>query len=673
MELPSCAHCGFPVYGSATQPAYCCIGCAMVAALAGPVKEDQPSAETRQSRALLLRVGLAAFFSADVMVLSLFLYSLDRAQAEPAVLALIRGLLVCFSIPVFVILAPPFLAGLVRDLRRRRFSMDSLIALGAGTAFVYSCTSETVYFDTATMLLLLVTVGRLLEANARVRGRRALRELIALQPPQARAFRDGGWQTVNAASVEPGQRVQIWAGERIPVDGHVLQGAAAIDQSMLTGEPLPVERSMGDTVRAGSLCLDSVLEIACTAATSESWLTRMVRAVEEAERLRSPLERLADRVAAAFVPLTVALAAVVVLFWWPHGHESAFLNGLSVLVVACPCALGIALPVVNVLALAAAARRGILVRSAEALERLAEIRTVALDKTGTVTRGQVEVKQLVLADAADEQVLLAQAASAAAESLHPVAQAIVRLAQQRGVPLEPRRRVQVLPGRGLEAELDSGAQVLLGQPRWVEGRIGNVPEPPSGTAWCAADGRLLGAFLLDDPVSPEAVEAAAACRVLGLNLLLLSGDRTEAVARAASLLSISDYAGGLLPEEKAARVQAIEHAAMVGDGINDAPALAAADVGIAVAGGTDVAREVAQVVFLQGGLSNLPPLIQLARRARRIGRQNLAWTFGYNSAGLTLAACGLLQPIWAALIMLASSVVVISNALRVQRHNGKVC
>ena len=673
MDQPSCAHCGSPVYGSTSEPAYCCIGCAMVAALAGPLKEDQPGAETRQSRVLLLRVGLAAFFSGNVMVLSLFLYSLDRPQAEPAVLTLIRGLMVCFSVPVFVILAPPFFVGLVRDLRRRRFSMDSLIALGAGTAFVYSCTSQTVYFDTATMLLLLVTVGRLLEANARIRGRRALGELIALQPPQARAFCDGGWQTVNAASVEPGQRVQVWAGERIPVDGHVLHGAAAIDQSMLTGEPLPVERSAGDMVRAGSLCLDSVLEIACTVAASESWLAHMVRSVEEAERLRSPLERLADRVAAAFVPLTVALAAAVVFFWWPHGRERAFLNGLSVLVVACPCALGISLPVVNVLALAAAARRGILVRSAEALERLAGIRTVALDKTGTVTRGQVEVKRLVLTNAADEHELLSKAAAAAAESLHPVAQAIVRLARQRGVPLEPRHRVQVLPGRGLEAELDSGAQVLLGQPRWVESRIGDVPEQPPGTAWCAADGRLLGAFLLDDPVSPEAIDAAAACRALGLGLLLLSGDRTEAVAYAASLLSISEYAGGLLPEEKTARVEAIEHAAMVGDGINDAPALAAADVGIAVARGTDVAREVAQVVFLEGGLGKLPPLIQLARRARRIGRQNLAWAFGYNAIALSLAACGLLQPIWAALIMLASSAVVITNALRIQRHHGGVC
>ncbi|MEK7404737.1 MAG: cation-translocating P-type ATPase [Acidobacteriota bacterium] len=672
-----CAHCGLPVYGAAKEPAYCCIGCAMVAAVAGPAPAGA-GAETRQSRALMLRVGLAAFFSANAMVFSLFLYSLEGSGAA---FDLIRGLLLCFSVPVFVILAPPFLGGLMRDLRRRRFSMDSLIAIGSGAAFAYSCASvfqrsDAVYFDTATMLLLLVTVGRLLEANARAKGHRALRELAALQPPQARVWHGGGWETMDAGAVEPGERVQVRAGERIPVDGRVLAGAAAIDQSMLTGEPLPVERRQGETVRAGSLCLDAVLEVECTANAAGSLLARLVSAVEEAQRARPPIERLADRVSAAFVPLTFLLAVAVFLYWWPQSAEKAWLSGLSVLVVACPCALGIALPVVNTLALAEAARRGILVRSAEALERLSAIRTVALDKTGTVTHGQVEVTAVLPVDGVEAGELLSHAAAAAADSLHPVARAVERAALQQGVEAPLRRGLRAFPGCGVEAELESGARVVLGQPRWVQTHLRGGPVNFSGDcgAWCAAGGRLLGGFLLDDPVAPEAVEALAACREMGLRLLLLSGDRPAAVARAAAQLGIAEHAGGLLPEEKTERVRALqsggERVAMVGDGINDAPALAAADVGIAVSGGTDVAREVAEVAFIEGGLWKLPQLIRLARRAQRLGRQNLAWAFGYNAIALSLAAGGLLRPIWAALIMVASSVLVVTNSFRLARFEG---
>lgn len=672
-----CAHCGLPVYDDrGKEPAYCCTGCVIVAAMLGSAQQGE-RAEIRQSRGLLLRLGLAAFFSANVMVLSISLYT---GEAPVLAVRLVNSLLLVLSAPVFVLLAPPFVAGLARDLRCRRPSTDSLIAIGTTAAFVYSAISvfrgsTAVYFDTATMVLLLVTVGRLLESNARLKGRRAVEELVALQPRTVRVWRNGGWEEAAAAQVRGGETVRVLAGERIPVDGRIDRGASAVDESMLTGEPLPAELEKGGTVRAGSLCLNGVLEIVASGDSSHTLLARIIASVQEAQVLQSPMERLADRVAAAFVPAVVVLAGIVAL-------SGAWLNGLAVLVVACPCAMGIAVPLANVLALAAAARRGVLVRSSEALELLASIDTIVFDKTGTLTRGEVEVKHVVPVAGVDETAVLAAAATAAADSLHPVARAVLRRAAQDGIEPLPRRRVEVLPGRGVEVESPEGVVFLLGQPRWVESRVGRVPEDwraemnarldsTHGLVWCAAGGRLLGGLLLEDPVSEEARDCVVACHRLGLRLSVLSGDRQESVARAATALDIPFAEGGLLPEDKAQRIRELQatglRVAMAGDGINDAPALAAAEVGIAVSSGTEIAREVAEVVFLSDGLWRLPELIQLARRTRRIARENLGWAFGYNLIGVGLAAGGRLRPVVAALLMLASSLLVTANSLRVGR------
>jgi heavy metal translocating P-type ATPase len=681
--MTTCAHCGLPVAGPADRgPAFCCLGCAILhKALGAPGGGGGLGA----SRALLLRIGVAAFFSANVMVLSLFLYSLQRSGAAPpppAAMALIRGLLMCFSVPVFIVLAPPFLAGFARDLGRRRFSMDSLIAVGSGAAFLYSCASVFTgggheYFDTATMVLLLVTTGRLLEADARVRGRRALESLLELRPPEARVLRGGQWRMAEAASVKPGERVEVWAGERVPVDGRIVEGAASLDESMLTGEPLPAERRLGDMARAGSLSVSGTIQMEC--AEGAPLIARIVAAVEEARNARSPLERLADRAAALFVPLTLAIACAAVAWWWRTDHDKAWLSGLSVLVVACPCALGIAVPLANVLGVAAAARRGILVRSTEAFERLASASAVVFDKTGTLTLGRIEVNEIVPVES--EDALLAAAASAASGSLHPAAQAIARLA---GAGERP-ERTALLGGRGVEARLADGSVIVLGQPRWVES-IARVPAswraafdaklgPEHGAVWCARDGELLGGFIIHDPLSPHAAAAVDECRRDGMRLLLLSGDRPEAVKSIAARLGITEFAGGLLPEDKTARIRALqasgEVVAMVGDGINDAPSLAAADAGIAVAGGTDLAREAAGIVFLEGGLWKLAELVRLARRVRRIARRNLAWTLAYNSLALSFAAAGLLRPILAAAFMLTSSIFVIGNSLQIRGQATK--
>jgi P-type E1-E2 ATPase len=326
----------------------------------------------------------------------------------------------------------------------------------------------------------------------------------------------------------------------------------------------------------------------------------------------------------------------------------------------------------NVLALGTAARRGILIRSAEALERLAGVRTVVFDKTGTVTRGCVEVKGVLPAEGRDERAVLETAAAAAAYSVHPVSRAVAQSARRAGIAAAQPGKVENVPGLGVAVELEDGKRVLLGQPRWVAALTGSAPpecEPDSGSGcvWCASDNAVIGAILFHDPVAPEAVQAVAACRRLGFQTALLSGDRKQAVANAAASLGVTEFAGGLLPEEKAAWIRSRGAAVMVGDGINDAPALAAAEVGIAVAGGTDLARDVAEVVLLEPDLRRLPELMELSLRARRIGRQNLGWTFTYNLVALTLASAGMLQPVWAAATMLLSSVLVTGNSLRLSR------
>ncbi|MBZ5582267.1 MAG: HAD-IC family P-type ATPase, partial [Acidobacteriia bacterium] len=369
MESLSCSHCGLrfrtPLRAAAARgPAFCCSGCAIAATL---LAADPGS--PGHARKSLIRLGLAAFFSANVMVLTLFLYSGDPAPAFA--LALVRALLLCLSAPVFLLLAPPFLRGMVRDLRRARLSMDSLISLGAGAAFAYSCASVVrgsgaVYFDTAAMILLLVTAGRLIEAYARVHSRRSLRDLLEKQAGKARVSRAGAWVEAHSREVAPGETVRVLAGERIPVDGPVLAGSASVDASAITGEPGPCAIASGDQVFAGSVCLDGMLDIECAAAGGDSLLARVASAVEQARLTPAPSERMADSLAAILTPLTLALAAVAVAVHWRHGVEGAATTGLAVLVVACPCALGIAVPLVHVIALSAAAARGVVIRSAEA-------------------------------------------------------------------------------------------------------------------------------------------------------------------------------------------------------------------------------------------------------------------------------------------------------------------
>ncbi len=677
MNSRVCSHCGIPFRVRSERvagPAFCCAGCAVAATLLAGTP-----GEPGHARKGLVRLGLAAFFAADIMVLTLFLYSVgpsDRSTPIAAV-ALVRALLLCFSIPVFVLLAPPFLNGMMRDLRRARLSMDSLISLGSGAAFGFSCASVVrgsgeVYFDTAAMVLLFVTAGRLIEAHARVRGRDGLRLLLEAQVAKARVLRNGAWTAVDSREVQPGETIRVLAGERIPVDGVIREGSASVNASPVTGEAVPSGKMPGDPVFAGSVCLDGMLEVSCTAASGDSLLARIVAAVEQARMAPARSERLADRMAAVLTPATLALAAAALAVHWHAGVEHAVLTGLSVLVVACPCALGIAVPLVYVMALSGAARRGVLIRSAEAWEQLAGIDTIAFDKTGTLTTGAIGVTRVVPLDGSTTEQVIAAAAAAAQCSTHPVARAASRLAA--GAP-EPVSSAEELPGRGVRVRTRGGRTILLGQPRWVAAETGE-PEPAvageGGVALCAAQGRIAGALVLGDAPAPGVLQAVAECRALGLHMAVLSGDRETAVREIAAGFGIAEARGGLFPEEKARRIREMQRAgrriAMLGDGINDAPAMAAADVGVAVSNGVDVAREVAQVALVSGGAARIPELLRAARSTRRAARANFVCTILYNSAALSMAAAGWLRPLWAAALMLLSSILVVFHSMRAASH-----
>ncbi len=690
--LESCSHCGLPFRApSARSGGFCCSGCAIAATLLAGA-----SGSPAHSRKGLVRFGLAAFFGADVMALSLFLYSGE--PAPPVVFAAARLLLLCLSAPIFLLLAPPYLAGMRRDLRRARLSMDTLISVGAGAAFAYSCASVIrgsgeVYFDTAAMVLLLVAAGRLVEAYARVRGRRGLRDLLRALAPKARIARGGSWIEAGSREVTLGELVRVLPGERIPVDGRVAAGSASVDASPITGEAAPASKGPGDEVLAGSLCLDGMLDVTCAALHRESLLARIAAAVEQAQAAPSQSERIADRMAAVLTPATLALAAVAVAIHWREGFAHAALTGLSVLVVACPCALGIAIPLVYVLALTAAARRGILIRSAEALERLAAVDSVVFDKTGTLTSGEIAVARVMPCDGWTEDQVIAAAAAAAAYSAHPVARAIRgadRLVRggPPGSPLaandgfsgsraDPGGRpteVSEFPGRGLRVNTGDSRTILLGQPRWVAAETGapKTPVAGEGSVSCAVDGKIIGALVLRDRPAPGIADAIAECRSLGLHISVLSGDGEEAVRELADGIGVAEARGGLLPEEKARRVREMRDSGrrvvVVADGLNDAPALASADVGVAVAHGAEVAREAAEVALLAGGAVRVPELVRAARATRRAARFNVPGALVYNAAALSLAVAGMLRPLWAATLMLLSSIFVVIRAIRIPSY-----
>ena len=609
-------------------------------------------------------------------------------------------LLFALTLPVMGWAGRHFYSRAWSAFRHRTADMNTLIAVGTGAAFGYSlCVTVAgswlaargiqphVYYEPVIWIITLVLLGNLLEARARSRTAAAIRRLIELRPLTARVVRDGGEVEIPLARLQPGDEVLVLPGEKIPADGAVVDGTSHVDESMLTGEPTPVRKAAGDRVIGATINGNGALRLRVEQVGGDTVLSRIIRLVQQAQGSKAPIQRLADRIAAVFVPVVMGIAAVTFIVWLVVGPEPAYLHALvsavTVLIIACPCAMGLAVPTAVMVATGRGAELGILIKGGEALERSSRLDTVVFDKTGTVTEGKPTVQRIV---GEDEAEALRLAASLERHSEHPLGEAIVAAgAAQRLVLTEP-RQFESLTGRGVIGIVE-GRRVAVGNAALLAG-LGISPgrfapqaesfaAEAHTTVFVAVDGGVVAVIALADAVRPAAREAVQALRRMGLESVMLTGDDARTAEVVARAVGIDRVAAGLLPEGKLEEVSRLQTegrtVAMVGDGINDAPALAQADVGIAMGTGTDVAIEAGDITLMRGDPLGVPGAVALARRTMRVMRQNLFWAFVYNMVGIPIAAGALypvfglrLTPAFAAAAMAVSSVSVVMNSLRLR-------
>jgi P-type Cu+ transporter len=576
-------------------------------------------------------------------------------------------------------------------------NMNTLVALGTGAAFAYSLAatlapglflryglSPDVYYDAVLLILGFLLLGRWLDARAKRRTLDALHAFAQLQPQSARILRGGQELEVPLARVVAGDRVILRPGERVPVDGVVLTGETSIDESLITGESIPVPRRTGDRIIGGSLNFEGALEYRATSLGAESVLGQMMRLVEEAQSSRAPMQQLADRVSAIFVPLVLALALATFLTWIFAGGGAgrAFAVSVAVLVIACPCAMGLAVPAALTVAIGRAAQLGVLFKGGESLERLARIDTVVLDKTGTLTEGKPAVVRLSSARGAGDNEVLALAAALEQRSEHPLARAILAAAADRNLAVPSAEGVHAIPGKGIEG-LVGGTPVALGNAVLLQ-KLGidlsEKPAPGAGVTrmYLARAGELIGSLDTRDVLRSTAPSAIAGLRRLGIRTAMLTGDTRQSAEAIAREAGIDEVWAGLLPEQKLDKIRDLQQqgrrVAMAGDGINDAAAISQADAGLAISAGADLTREAGDAILLHGEPGQILDALLLARRALRTMRQNLGWAFGYNLLGIPIAA-GVLYPAFGILLspaiasaaMALSSVSVLANSLRLRR------
>ncbi|HJU91114.1 MAG TPA: heavy metal translocating P-type ATPase [Gemmatimonadaceae bacterium] len=604
-----------------------------------------------------------------------------------------------------------FYAGAWAAFRHHSANMNTLIAVGTAAAFIYSAfatlapgffiargIAPDVYYEAIIIIIALVLLGNMLEARAKGQTSAALRSLVTLQPRTARVLRDGVEADVPIAEVHSGDVVVVRPGERIPVDGEVLEGASAVDESMLTGEWLPVEKETGHRVVGGTLNQTGSFRFRATTLGADSVLARIVKLMREAQGSRPPIQRLADRISAIFVPVVISIAIATFVAWFILDPGESFVRAIaaaiSVLIIACPCAMGLAVPTAVMVATGRGAEAGILIKGGEALQRAGDVGTVVLDKTGTVTEGRPAVTDFSFRrtdSSRSEDELLTLVGSIERQSEHPLAGAIAAFAESRGSRGAPVRDFEALPGRGVRGVVN-GIDVLVGNERLMRERqvdfgeladeIGRLTADAKTPVLVAVSGRAAGVIAISDPIKPTSRDAVARLRRMGIEVVLLTGDARATAEVVARQVGIDRVVAEVLPDAKVAEVRRLQESgrvvAMVGDGINDAPALAQADVGIAIGTGTDIAVEASDVTLMRNDLRGVADAIALSRRAMRIMKQNLFWALIYNVVGIPIAAGALypvarilLSPILASAAMALSSVSVVSNSLRLRRvHLG---
>ncbi len=600
-----------------------------------------------------------------------------------------------------------------KTLFRGAPNMDSLIAVGSMAAVAYGVFAiyqigfglghgdgdlvakyhMDLYFESAGMILTLITLGKFLETRSKGKTSQAITRLMDLAPKTARVLREGGEMEIPVEEVLVGDRIVVRPGQAIPVDGTVVEGASAVDESALTGESLPVDKGPGDKVAAASINKSGSFVFEATRVGQDTTLAQMIRLVEEASSSKAPIAKLADKVAGVFVPVVMVIAAVTALVWLAvtHSPEQALTAGVAVLVISCPCALGLATPVAIMVGTGKGAENGILVKSAEALETLHAIDTVVLDKTGTLTQGRPQVTDILPAGSVTESALLGLAACLEAPSEHPLGAAIVEEAGARGLPRQPVERFAAVHGRGVEAVL-GGRRCLAGNRAMMEeagvdlsaweDRAQALAAQGKTPLYFAKDTSLLGLIAVADTPKPTSRDAVAAFRSLGIDVIMLTGDNRRTADAIGAQLGVTEVMAEVLPQDKERKVSELQSqgrkVAMVGDGINDAPALARADVGLAIGAGTDVAIESADIVLMKSDLLDAAAAVELSRATIRNIKENLFWAFFYNSLGIPLAAGVFfpllgwqLNPMFAAAAMSLSSVCVVSNALRLRFFKSK--
>lgn len=663
----------------------------------GQLRRDQDAALRRRKKHLIWSV---------VFLVPLFYLSMGHMMGLPLpqVLHMHPLLLACLQlalvIPILILNRNYFTVGFSR-LVKLSPNMDSLVAVGAAAGLVYSLIEmgllaagqvsgmPDLYFESAGMILTLVTVGKYLEERSRGKTTGAISALLALAPESAVVRRQGQELTIPTDEIVAGDTVIVRQGGRIPVDGVITDGHAAVDESAITGESLPVEKVPGDAVTSATVTSSGYLELRATRVGGDTTLSQIIRLMEEAASSKAPISRLADRISGIFVPAVMAISLTAALLWaFVGGMDVRFCLSIAiaVLVISCPCALGLATPVAIMVGTGQAAQQGILIKSAESLELLHKVQTVVLDKTGTVTMGQPRVTDILCAPGVTEEELLCVAASAEKPSEHPLAHAIVEESQARHIPLCPVSGFRSVPGGGIQATL-SGEAVLAGNAGYLaqngvslaamEADAHRLAEDGKTPLFFAESGRLLGCVAVADVVKPDSAKAIAALRRMGRRVVLLTGDNQRTANSIARQIGVDQVIAQVLPQDKAKCVAQLQQqgqrVAMVGDGVNDAPALAQADVGLAIGAGTDIAIESADVVLMKSSLLDIPAAMDLSRAVLRNIKQNLFWAFFYNSIGIPVAAGVLypalhltLNPMLAAAAMSLSSVCVVSNALRLR-------